>query len=141
MTKTFLSPGMLEGVFNARQLFEEFLFSIWTLLCKEEYKVPSVCRLSKKHHNIGRTFQPCFDCVELSSNPSVYKRCQHQKENSPSVTYSKMGAVLHLIWKNVLLSDDGSLKDFEFDVGFICPLLPIGSNSSHFNNSEGRRNC
>ena len=48
---------------------------------------------------------------------------------------------MHLIWKNVLLSDDGSLHDFNLDVDFICPMVPIGSQSWHFNNSEERRKC
>ena len=51
------------------------------------------------------------------------------------------GAVLHLIWINVLLSEDDSLKDFKLDVDFICPRVPIGSESWYFNNLKERRNC
>ena len=85
-----------------------------------------------------QNFHRCDDCVDLSSNPPVYKRCQHEKDKSPSLSYSKMGAVLHLVWRKVLRSDDGSMRDFKLDVDFICPMIPV-SRPEHYNDSEARR--
>ena len=50
-----------------------------------------------------------------------------------------MGAVLHLVWKNILPSVDGTFRDFKLDVDFICPMVPIGSGPMHYNDTEGRR--
>ena len=54
-----------------------------------------------------------------------------------------MGAVLHLVWENVLPSVDERVKHFRLDVDFICPMVPISrfsvTNDEHFNNSEQRR--
>ena len=46
------------------------------------------------------------------------------KQNSPTLTYSKMGAALHFVWRKVLPDQNGVLRDFNLDVDFICPLIP-----------------
>ena len=36
-----------------------------------------------------------------------------------------MGVVLHLVWKSVFPSQDGTFRDFKMDVDFICPMIPL----------------
>ena len=36
-----------------------------------------------------------------------------------------MGAVLHLVWRNVIKQEKNATKDFLIDVDFVIPLPPV----------------
>eukprot|EP00092_Neocalanus_flemingeri_P034369 GFUD01037376.1.p1 GENE.GFUD01037376.1~~GFUD01037376.1.p1 ORF type:complete len:357 (-),score=57.22 GFUD01037376.1:60-1130(-) len=113
-------------VLKQNSCLQIFLFSVWTQLCQNEYKIPDNCSLSKKYLHINRSFIQCDkpECVDTTIEPPVFRRCVHDKKNSPTLTHGKMGPVLHFVWKDVLKDQAGKLKDYFLDIDFICPMIP-----------------
>ena len=42
-----------------------------------------------------------------------------------SKKYIQVGAVLHLVWEQVMETKENKLADFKIDVDFVCSMVPV----------------
>ena len=97
------------GTFNSKKYFLTFIVGMYRAVEKAErgeIKLPPGLKLSTKFH-------PCEVCVNMENVRPQYVRCKHKPDcqdhheglniecdcreyTSPSITFSKIGVVLHL---------------------------------------------
>merc|ERR1719234_983823 len=127
------------NVFKPEQYFLDFVASVHSIISNLVLPLSefSMCHLST-------SFQPCTKCMttglrglqvmrcQHKSNCEQHKRCMCEEPSkckcmdecgcreyaSPSLTWSKVGVVLHLQWRE----EDGTL--FTIDCDLNCPTWP-----------------
>ena len=132
-----------DGIFDCTRYFQIFVEETHKVIKEKSVKLPKGLSLSVKFH-------PCDICRNDEDIVTQYVRCRHEpncqehkktkddpayKEkchctvyNLPSLTYSKIGIVLHLVYQE----DD---KPFIIDVDVNPPTIPV-KNVKYFNGSN-----
>ena len=121
-TDHVFKPFLKENTLDADKIYQQFMLTIHHVL--EDYEIPLECPLSREHLQLKKTIV-CDKCVDLNTIPPRFVRCTCQDgKNSPSLASSKIGAVLHLVWSDVIVREE-KLVDFKMDVDFVCSMVPL----------------
>ena len=85
-----------------------------------------------KMDRLQTSYTPCLTCMNTDWADPEYRRCRHERNctvhddtckckvfTSPSLTRSKIGAVLHLQWTD----EDGSKDNIDVDLN--CPSIEV----------------
>ena len=73
----------------------------------------------------------CEEHKKSKDDPNYKEKCNCEVYNEPSLTFSKIGVVLHLVYRE----EDKSIKPFIIDVDVNPPTIPV-TNVKHFNGSN-----
>ena len=131
--------------FDAEKYFLTFLESFHKIIKSGSLKLPPgltlsteffPCQVCKCTENFTEQFvrchheETCLDHKRKLKNPNHLETCNCRNFNSPCLTHSKIGVVLHLEFRQ----EDGSLLNLDVDV---CPpSLPFSKRKDYFGKEE-----
>ena len=151
--ETFLFESGWRYYFDEKKYFISFMSSFYNIIQSGVLKLPpglslstsfTPCNVCKNTENMNELFVRCFhkstceDHQKKSTNPKHIETCDCRDFTSPCLTFSKIGLVLHLEFKQ----EDGSFLNLDVDVnpGSIPYISKFdGNNESKRNRLERER--
>ena len=135
-----------DGTFNSKKYFLTFVVGMYKAVQKaerSEIRLPPGLKLTTKFH-------PCEVCVNKENVRPQYVRCKHKPDcqdhhkklnqgcdcreyTSPSITFSKIGVVLHLEF-----CDEEGRPQLNLDVDISPPTLYVDNEDYDGNNVDKR---